>query len=341
LKAVRFYKANEPLRVEEITVPEAGPKEVLVKIRSAGICHTELHFLEGMLAPWKGTLPLTLGHEIAGEVFKIGKGVRGFRKGDRVVVYNGVSCGKCTFCKTGKENLCVNLDQLGFTLDGGYAEYVKTPANTLVKLPRKVSFESGAVLTCGAGSTYHALHDIAGLRRGEILMINGFGGLGTIALQIAKSFGARVIAVDVASDKLREAENLGAMATINAMESNVGEKVKEYTKGAGVDVVLELVGREKTIQSALESLGKTGRMVIVGYTNEQFKAAPFNLVVNEWRIFGSVAYTKRDLKAVVELAQKGRLSPLISARVGLAEIPETLQRLKRGEIMGRAVAVMP
>jgi len=338
VKAVRFYKAGMPLRVEEVDVPRIGVNEVLVKVKAAGICHTDLHFLDGVIAPWKGTLPLTLGHEIAGEVSDTGRGVRRFRKGDRVVVYNGVPCGKCRFCKDGKENLCMDLDQIGFTLDGGYAEFVKTRADTLVKLPNKVSFESGAVLTCGAGATYHALLDIADLKQGEYLMINGFGGLGAVALQIARSMGAKVIAVDVADEKLVEAERLGAVATINAAESNVGQKVKEMTDGFGANVVLELVGREKTMQSALDSLGKTGRMVIVGYTKDQLKATPLHMVTNEWKILASVAYTKKDLEAVVGLAERGKLSPLVSMKVGLEQIEETLQGLREGKILGRAIA---
>jgi len=186
MKAVRFYGAWKPLKVEEVEVPAIGAKEVLVKVRAAGICHTDLHFLEGVLTPWKGSLPLTLGHEVAGEVSKVGAEVRRLKIGDRVAVYNGVFCGKCKFCKSGRENLCVDLDQIGFTLDGGYAEYVKARDDMLVKLPEKVSFESGAVLTCGAGSTFHALMDVGELKRGEYLMINGFGGLGSIALQIAR-----------------------------------------------------------------------------------------------------------------------------------------------------------
>jgi propanol-preferring alcohol dehydrogenase len=339
MKAVRFYGAGMPLRVEEVAIPSIGANEVLVKVRATGICHTDLHFLDGVIAPWKGTLPLTLGHEIAGEVYEMGKRVRGFRKGDRVVVCNGVPCGKCRFCKDGRENLCMDLDQIGFTLDGGYAEFVKTRADTLVRLPKNVPFDSGAVLTCGAGATYHALMDLAGLKRGEYVMIDGFGGLGAIALQIAKSTGGKVIAVDVADDKLEEAKRLGAIATINAFTSNVSEKVKQATNGFGADVVIELVGREKSMQGALGSLGKTGRMIIVGYTGDQLIATPFLMVVNEWKISGSVAYTKKDLLAVVSLAEKGKLIPLVSSRVGLDQVPETLLQLKEGKILGRSVAV--
>ena len=338
MRAVRFYKAGEPLKVEDVPIPTINRDEVLVKVKAAGICHTDLHFLDGTLIPWKGTLPMTLGHEIAGEVSEIGEAVSGFKTGDRVAVYNGISCGECKYCQMGRENLCVELDQIGFTLDGGYAEYVKTKANTLVLLPGNVSYESGAILTCGAGSTYHALMDIGKLKSGEYVVINGFGGLGATALQVARSAGANVVAVDVSDEKLREAQKLGALGTINALKENVGERVKEITNGVGADLVLELVGIEKTMQNALDGLGKTGRLVIVGYTKDQFKALPLLMVINEWAIYGSVAYTLKDLKNVVELAEKGRISPLITLKSPLEKVGDTLLQLKEGKILGRAIA---
>src|SRR5271157_5975891 len=143
MKAVRFYGSSKPLALEEIEKPTASQKEVVVKVKAAGICHTDLHFLDGTLTPWKGTLPMTLGHEIAGEIESVGPKNKTFRVGDRVVVNNGVPCGKCGYCKAGRQNLCENLDQIGFTMDGGYAEYVKVPTKCLVPLPKGISYEVG------------------------------------------------------------------------------------------------------------------------------------------------------------------------------------------------------
>ena len=216
MKAVRYYAPEQPLKYEEAPLPKIGADEVLIQVKAAGICHTDLHFMEGVLKPWKGTLPLTLGHEIAGDIVSVGKNVKGFKVKDRVVLANVIACGKCEYCKSGRENLCNDLDQIGFTVDGGYAEYVKTKEQTLVKLPENVSYEVGSTLTCAAASCYHAIVDIAEAKKGETILLNGFGGLGTNALQIAKHLGLKVIAVDVAKDKLKMAQELGAEKTINA-----------------------------------------------------------------------------------------------------------------------------
>jgi len=339
MKAVRFYGAGKPLKLEDVDIPKISDEEVLVRVKGAGICHTDLHFLDGTLAPWKGSLPMTLGHEVAGEIDSVGKKVRRFRKGDRVVINNGVSCGKCKYCKMGRENLCVELDQLGFTLDGGYAEYMRAPERTLVSLPKEVAYEEGALLPCGVASSYHALMDIARLRKGETLLINGTGGLGSSAIQIAKTAGAKVIAVDVIDEKLGMAKRLGADETVNPKSEDLGDAVKRVTGGKGVDVALELVGTSAAMRSALGALGKTGRYVIVGYTKEMLEASPLNLVILEAEVRGVVAYTMKDLQAVVRLVQRGKLKPVVARKFGLDEVSSALELLRQGSIAGRSVAV--
>jgi len=339
MKAIRYYGPEKPLKVEEIEIPKMGDNEVLVKVKAAGICHTDLHFLDGTLTPWKGELPLTLGHEIAGEIIEVGKNVNKFNKGDRVVLDNKVSCGKCHYCKTGHENLCADLDQHGFTIDGGYAEVVKTVERTLVELPTDVSYEVGAILPCATASVYHGLVDIAGLQKGEVLMINGFGGLGTNALQLAKHLGAKTIVTDVSDEKLMLAKKLGADATVNVTVSDVGGEIKKLTDGGGgADVVLELVGTKKAMANALDSLEKAGRYVIIGYTKDKLELSPLNLVVGELKVFGSVSYTHQDLKNVVKLVHEKKINPVVSQTFRLDDIPEALKLLKQGKIIGRAVA---
>lgn len=339
MKAVRYYAPEQPLRYEEAPMPKISPDEVLIKVQAAGICHTDLHFLDGVLKPWRGTLPLTLGHEIAGDVVSIGKNVKVFKVKDKVVLANVIACGKCEYCKSGRENLCADLDQIGFTADGGYAEYVKTKEQTLVELPENVSYEVGSILTCAAASCYHAIVDIAQAKKGETILLNGFGGLGSNALQIAKHLGLKVIAVDVAKDKLKMAAELGAEKTIDATSQNVQEETKKFTNNNGVDIAIEFVGRSKTIENAFKSLGKTGRLVFVGYTKDTFTFSPLELVVSEIAIKGSVAYTKKDLEAVVKLASQGKLNPVVSEKVRLTEVNSTLEKMRKGEIMGRAVAI--
>lgn len=337
LKAVRYYGPEEPLKVEDVEIPQPSSGEVLVKVKAAGVCHTDLHFLDGTLKPWKGELPLILGHEIAGTIVELGEDVKGFRKGDRVVLNNGINCMECYYCKIGHENLCDDLDQHGFTVDGGYAEYVKTPMQTLVKLPNEVSFELGAVLTCGVAATYHSLVDVAQARRGEALLINGVGGLGLNALQIAKHLGLKTIAVDIFEDKLKAAKELGADYIINASSMDVPKTVKEFTEEKGVDIALELVGTKKAMANAFTSLAKLGRYVIVGYAKDMLELSPLSLVVGEYKVLGSVAYTKRNLEFVVNLAKKGIVKSTITGIFDLDEVEQVLNLIREGKIIGRAV----
>jgi len=338
MKAVRYYGPGKPLRVEEVETPKIGDTEVLVKVKAVGICHTDLHFLDGTLTPWKGELPITLGHEIAGEIIEVGKNVRKFKEDDRVVLNNNVGCGRCHYCKTGHENLCDDLDQHGFTIDGGYAELIKTVERTLVKLPADVPYEAGSVLPCATASVYHGLVNIAELQKGEVLMINGFGGLGTNALQLAKYLGAKTFVTDISDEKLKLAKKLRADTAINAATSNVSEEIRKLTDGKGADVILELVGTKKAMENALSSLGKTGRYVILGYTKDKLELSPLNLVVGEFKVLGSVSYIHQDLENVVKLAHEKKIDPVISKIFRLEDVPEALKLMKEGKIIGRAVA---
>ena len=170
-----------------------------------------------------------------------------------------------------------------------------------------------------------------------MVLVNGFGGLGSNALQIAKALGLQVIVVDVAKEKLKLAEEMGAIAVIDASSQKVDEEVKKTTNGVGADIALELVGRSKTIENAYKSLGKLGRLVFIGYTKDQFTINPLELVVFEYAIKGSVAYTKADLENVVKLASEKSLNPIISEQYDIPQINEALQKLREGKMVGRAI----
>lgn len=334
MKAARYYKGEARLRVEEVDAPKAGRGEVLVKVRSAGVCHTDLHFLEGSM---KSPSPIILGHEIAGEVASVGEGVAATRRGERVIVNNCVACGRCEQCLRGRDNLCDNLVQLGFSADGGYAEYVRVREDCALPLG-DVSYDAGAALTCGVASCYHALLDVARLSLGETVLVNGMGGLGFSALQIAKIAGAKAIVVDVVQSKLDLAtREYGADHAVNGARADVAEMVMQLTGGKGVDVLLELVGVSKTMSYGISSLSKRGRMVLVGHTNDNFVASPLAVLKKEASILSSAAYRKADLIAVRNLAAQGRLKPLIAGRYKLDQINEALEELRAGKVMGRSV----
>jgi D-arabinose 1-dehydrogenase-like Zn-dependent alcohol dehydrogenase len=189
-----------------------------------------------------GKIPLTLGHEVAGEVAEVGGEVKEFQKGDRVVIRFYFNCGSCCYCQSGSESLCTQLiGHMGFTVDSGYAEYVKAPARSLSRLPKDISFDEGGILADAVSSTFHAVRSVAQVRAGESVVVYGLGGLGLHAVQIARLCGARVIGVDIIGEKLAMARELGADDTINPNRQEVVTEVKRIT-GEGADVVLEFVG---------------------------------------------------------------------------------------------------
>ena len=285
----------------------------------------------------KSPSPITLGHEIAGEVASVGEGVAASRLGEHVTVSNCVACGRCEQCLRGMDNLCDNLIQLGFSADGGYAEFVRVREDCALPLG-DLPYDVGAALSCGAASCYHALLDVARLSLGETVLVNGMGGLGFSALQLAKIAGARTIVVDVVQAKLDMAtRDFGADHAVNGAESDVAQRVLELTGGRGVDVLLELVGISKTMSYGIGCLSKRGRIVLVGHTDDTFVASPLAVIKKEASILSSVAYRKVDLIAVRDLAAQGRLKPLIAGRYRLDQINAALEELREGKVMGRSV----
>lgn len=227
MRAVRYHGPNRPLQLEEVPIPEPWPGEVLLWVRASGICHTELHFLSGLLN--LGTAPLTLGHEIVGVVESVGPSVEEPREGDRVIVYYYSGCGRCRHCRVGEENLCDDLRaEYGVVSDGGYAEYVAVPARNAVPLPDSVSDEEAAPIGCGVTTAVHAGR-LAGLRMGETMLAYGVGAVGYGLIQLGRLAGAAVIAVGRTYRKLELARELGADYTINSTHENVAGRVRELT----------------------------------------------------------------------------------------------------------------
>lgn len=333
MKAALFYKVGTPLKVEKVPVPKIEPHEALIKVKACGICRTDLHFIdEGLLKP--GKIPQILGHETAGEVVKVGSAVEDVNVSDRVLIHFYFNCGECYYCQRGMESLCISpkFRHFGFTIDGGFAEYAKAPAYKLVKLPPKVPYEAAILIDAGA-STYHAVKTVGQVRVGETVLIMGLGGLGLCALQFAKISGANVIGVDVVPEKLKLAKELGADATINAKEQDVVEEVNKLTDHEGVDMAIELVGRSETINMSVNSLRRGGRLVFVGYSEDNLVISPVKIVYNQLKILGSRASSKWEAVEVLKLLESGRfkLEPLISHIVSLDEINYGLDLLRSGK----------
>jgi propanol-preferring alcohol dehydrogenase len=335
MRAARYYGPGDSLRLEEVPVPQPGPGEALVRVKAAGVCHTELHFLSGVLN--LGVAPLTLGHEMAGEVAQVGPGANSVRPGDRVIVYYYLGCGACHWCRTGQENLCdAPVAEYGFVSDGGLAEYVKVPARNLVKLPDSLSFEQAATLGCSATTAIHAA-GLARLSPGEVALVYGFGGVGSALVQYCDLAGARVLAVGRSPAKLHLARDLGAEAAIDASSEDVPARVRELTGGQGVDVVFELVGTAESMPKAVASLRKRGRLVFIGYSQDLLTVSPLQIVILEAQVLGSVGNTLDELSKAVELAAAGGIRAAVDRVAPLEDVNHVLDDLRQGNVVGRAV----
>ena len=341
MKAMVLHKFNEPLRLEEVETPKIGVGELLVKVKSCGVCASNVRFVKGT-APYI-KLPHILGHEPAGEVVDVGPEVEDFAIGDRVCVYIFVICGKCLYCNTGQANNCISCQRIGIELNGAYAEYLKVPARNAVKIPNGISYEEASVIPDAINTPFHAIRERAKIRIGEEVVIIGIGGLGIHAVQIAKSCGARVIAIDVLPHKLEFAKKYGADEVIDARKEDIVKRVRELTHGNGADAHINFVGSPDTILTGLQSLRRGGRLVIVG-TDPLLRDLQVNpqkeISMEERDILGSHASTRQEMLQVLSLIQAGRIKPIVAARYPLTEANEAHNALKDLEIPGRIVLVI-
>lgn len=335
MKALRYHGPKVPLRLENVPRPEPKAGHVRVRVTAAGLCHTELHFLSGLLN--LGIAPLTLGHEAVGVVDAVGAGVDHFRGGERVIAYYYAGCGECEFCLRGDENLCNALRaEYGFISDGGFAEYMTIPARNAVPLPPEVSDEAAAPIGCGVTTAIHA-SKLARLRAGHTVLVYGTGTVGFGLIQLAKLSGAEPIAVGRSPEKLKLARALGAAHVIDASEREVSDAVREITGGRGADIVFEMVATRDTMDQSVRSLAKRGRLVFVGYSEDSFSIHPIQLVISEASVTGSVGNTLEELQQAVRLVQEGKMRTVVDRALPLEEFQTAVDALQRGELVGRAV----
>lgn len=335
MRALRYHGPRQPLRLEEVATPAPAADEVLVRVTAAGLCHTELHFESGLLD--LGVRPLTLGHEIVGRVERVGPGVPAERVGERVIVYYYAGCGRCGHCLAGDENLCGALRaEYGFVTDGGFAEYVRAPARNAVPLPASVSDAAAAPIGCGVTTALHAAR-LADVGLGDWVVVYGVGAVGYGLVQVARLRGARVIAVGRTPAKLEQARALGAEHAVRAGAEDVAERVRALTGGRGADVVFELVATRETMSASLASLAKRGRLVFVGYSEDDLRVHPIQLVVGEQVVTASVGNTLAELREAVELVATGRVSTVVDRTLPLERFEEGFAALREGRLVGRAV----
>jgi 2-desacetyl-2-hydroxyethyl bacteriochlorophyllide A dehydrogenase len=331
MKAVRLVEIGKPLEMQEIPVPSIGERDVLVRIKAAGICHSDAHYRAGTSPV--GTLPQTLGHEVAGVVEEAGPHVTNVRVGERVCLHYLLTCGDCHYCSLGSEQFCPSGRMIGKHCDGGYAEYIAVPARSAVRLPDEIPFEQGAILMCSSSTSFHALRKTR-LAAGETVAVFGAGGLGMSAIQLARAMGALdVYAVDINPDRLRLAETYGAIP-VNATEGDPVAELRELTDGKGVDVALELIGLPLTMQQAVQSLAVFGRAGLVGLTDKPLEIYPYvELLGREAEVIGCSDHLLHEMPLLLEYARRGMLdlSEVVTRTVGLEAgvINETLDALER------------
>jgi D-arabinose 1-dehydrogenase-like Zn-dependent alcohol dehydrogenase len=305
VKAVQLARIGKPLKEADVPIPEIGSSDVLIRVATAGICHSDAHYRAGVSKI--DNLPVTLGHEVAGCVERIGPQVTSVAPADRVCVHYLVHCGSCEFCARGLEQFCHSGQMIGKHRDGGYAEFIKVPAKNAFALPDEVSLEIGAIMMCSSATAFHALNK-ARLKPSESVAIFGFGGLGYSALQLARAFDCgQIYVVEINPAKLASIRELGGIA-IDAKAGDPVEQIKQATAGKGVDVALELIGSGKTMRQAVQCLSVLGRAALVGLTTDSMAIFPYKELINkEVEIIGVSDHLASEIPALLEFARSGKL----------------------------------
>jgi alcohol dehydrogenase, propanol-preferring len=358
MSSARIHNYQEPLAIDNTSKPKVYGEEILVRVGAAGLCHSDLHLING---EWKDVIPLKLpktpGHEIAGWIEEVGDSVpesAQMKEGDLVAVFGGWGCGICIYCKSGDEQLCNFPRWPGLSdYDGGFSEYIMVPTyRFLIKVDKQLTTNSYnirpeelAPLTDAGLTPYRAIKKIRHLLGpGKSIAIFGIGGLGSYAIQYAKILGqsSTVIALDRTEEKLQLAEKFGADHVVNVsklqnIRSEITSKISEG-KGTGVDVVIDCVGADATIEDSCKILNKGGSIVVVGLFGSQIKIPLVRAVLQEYQAYGSLWGNYSELREVIELAKTGKINHSIQ-KFPLNEINEAIQLLKNGKIVGRGVVI--
>jgi 2-desacetyl-2-hydroxyethyl bacteriochlorophyllide A dehydrogenase len=343
MKAAVFYGPpwpERPMKIEDVPIPNIGPRDVLVKVAACGLCRTDLEYLEGKVRPLK-LPPLILGHEISGVVEDVGEFVKEVKKGDRVVICYTIPCEQCFACKSGRQNLCLNGDVLGSSRDGGFAEYVSVPAKVVFKIPQEIPLQEAAVIADAVATAYNAVVNEAQVKPGDKVVIFGAsGGLGLSAVQISNALGAMVIGVARSKEKLKKAQELGATHIISTIEvTNIEKEIKDIT-GSGADVAIDATGSPEVFPIACRSVRPGGKVVVMGFGPTRLELPGLRFVWYGLNIIGSPRYRPQDLPRVIEMTRRGyvKIRELVSHRFKLEELNEGYRMLAEGRVL-RAIAI--
>lgn len=327
--------AYKELSVEEVAEPEIARDEVLIRVRSCGICGSDVHGFDG--SSGRRIPPVIMGHEAAGEIARAGTATRRFRPGERVTFDSMICCRNCDFCRDGRPNLCEDRRVLGVSCEdyrrhGAFAEYVAVPEHIVFRVPDGVEFDEAAMVE-PVSVAVHAVNR-ASPTLGDTALVVGAGMIGLLTVQALRAAGCgRIIAADLAADRLALARQLGADEIIaSGKDADVAAAVRELTGGVGTDIVMEAVGAEATVAMSLDSVRKGGRVVLIGNIARTVNFALQDVVTREIDVLGSCA-SSNDYPACLELLRRGRIQvrPILSASVPLERGPEMFDRLYASE----------
>jgi len=333
MKAAVLHQFGADLKIEEMPVKQPNANQVLVKVITCGVCHTDLHACKGDW-PVKPIIPLIPGHEAIGYVVALGSGVKDVKEGDIVgVPWLFSACGGCEYCLTGWETLCETQQNGGYSADGGYAEYVVADARYIAHFPSGINFLEMAPIICAGVTVYKGLKE-TDTKPGEWVAVSGIGGLGHLAVQYAKAMGLHVAAIDVADDKLELAKSLGADITVNARMQDPGAFLKKET--GGMHGVLVTAPSPIAFKQGLSALRRKGTLALNGLPPGSFDLPIFDTVINGQTIRGSIVGTRKDMQEAIAFAVEGKVKATVHA-ARLEDINEVMNDMKKGEISGRIV----
>jgi len=350
MKAARIIKPKESLQVQDVDIPKARGSQVVVKVQSSGVCHSDIHLWEGgyegldgqfLKASDRGvSYPLTPGHEVAGTVESFGEEVakESIVKDQRVIVYPWIGEGLCPACRVGQENLCDKPRSLGVYNDGGYAEYVLVPNYKYVVKIGDLDTDVAATLSCSALTAYGAVKNAELKPNDNVVIVGAGGGLGLMAVQLAKAVtGARVIALDLDYEKLKVAKENGADQVVSPKDGDPTKRVMDMTDNLGADAIIDFVNASKTVETDMQMIRRRARVILVGLFGGELKLSLVSMPTRAYRLIGSYTGSLDDLIELVSLAQRGVIKPVVSNRFKLDQATEALQMLKDGKIVGRGI----
>ncbi|MEO2220679.1 MAG: alcohol dehydrogenase [Nitrosopumilus sp.] len=347
MKSARILEPNEPLSISESETPKPEGDQVLVKVNSVGVCHSDLHLLEGgydlgdgqfMKVTDRGVkYPVTPGHEIVGTVEDIGNNVSSIEKGDQVLVFPWIGCGECPACKVKNENLCDTPKSMGVFQDGGYSDYALIPSFKYLAKLDGVDPDAATSLACSGLTAFTAIKK-ANQNSPEFLVIIGAGGLGLMGVQIAKAItDAKIICVDLDDQKLNTAKEMGADYIINSKDSETSQKIMSICNDKGADSVVDFVNAPPTVKLDFAVLRKRGNLVLVGLFGGSIELSLVTIPLKSLTIQGAYTGNYDDMVELLALARKGIINPVISKRYTLDDANTALGDLKARKIIGRAV----